>query len=263
MKALPAGFLVFFFAASTLFSSPPAFCPAVPDMSGPLGPVPPAPSCADTWKTAHWNVHAEVLMIALPQEKLLPMLPDLRNPEKIDAAVEKLLDAVQRKEAILTGWPMVNTFDDSRGVSECILEKRYPTEFEPPQEPATFTGSPTLPAPAPKTPPEVSAVPTAFETRNAGPTLEVEPYVSTNGETIRLNVVAQRVELLAYEDFGGAKTRSGLIVKVGQPQFFAARSTAMVAIPNGRRALLQAHPLAKPENYMEVFILQASASAIK
>ena len=46
----------------------------------------------------HWIVRVDVLMVAMPQEKLLPMLPDLRDPTKIDAAVANCC-AVRRKRA--------------------------------------------------------------------------------------------------------------------------------------------------------------------
>ena len=77
-------------------------------------------------------------MAALPQDKCLALLPDLRDPNKIDAAVTKILASIARKEAILTGYPLVQAVDGKRGTSETSLEKRYPTEYTPPQIPQTF-----------------------------------------------------------------------------------------------------------------------------
>lgn len=136
-----------------------------------------------------WNVRVEVLMVAMPQDKLLPLLPDLRDPAKIDAAVDQLLAAVQRKEAILTGYPVVYTLDGERGVSEAVLEKRYPTEFNPPAEPQNFGGSGT-PTPAEQRLIDESPIPSAFETRNCGTTLEVYPHVVNHGGSIRLDLEA-------------------------------------------------------------------------
>src|ERR1700734_1693755 len=44
--------------------------------------------------------------------------------------------------------------------------------------------------------PLVGIPPTAFETRNVGTTLELEPTASNDGQWISLNVVAQHVRLL-------------------------------------------------------------------
>ena len=120
---------------------------------------------------------------------------------------------------------------------------------------------------APPAAPAVSsndvAIPTAFETRNVGPTLEVEPQVSAKGDIIYLNMVPQRVELLDFDSYAAAKTSSGKIVKIEQPRFFTSKATIGFALPNGQRALIAVHLLAKPENYMEVFIVQAYATPIK
>lgn len=110
---------VFLLTDTALFSAPP----------------PPTRTAPRQTTDAPRNVRVEVLMVAMPQAKLLPLLPDLRDPKKIDAAVAHLLDAVQRKEAILTGYPVVSTLDGQRSVSETIAEKRYPTSFERAQDP--------------------------------------------------------------------------------------------------------------------------------
>lgn len=224
--------------------------------------APPQPTRAANRETsdAQWSVRVDVLMVAMPQDKLLPLLPDLRDPKKIDAAVDQLLTAVQRKEAILTGYPTVNTLDGTRSMSEAIFEKRYPTEFEPPQNPQNkSTSSPALEPTAVND----SPLPTAFETRNLGVTLEVEPHVNTRGDSIRIDVVSQRVELLGFDSFDAIKTASGRSVKIDQPQFFTSKVNAKVRVQNGQRALIAVHLLAKPENYLEVFILQAWTTPVR
>lgn len=208
-----------------------------------------------------WTVRAEVLMVAALQDKLLSLLPDLRDPKKIDVAVEELLAAINRKEATLTGYPVVTTVDRLRGVSETITEKRYATEFEPPTQPQTSV----TPSPTPAAPPvlEESPIPAAFETRNVGVTLEIEPHVSSHGDFIRMLVVPQRVELLGFDAYNSAKTASGKIVKIDQPQFFTSKVNTEVTVQSGQRQLIGVHLLTKPGNYMEVFILQAWAFPIK
>jgi len=98
----------------------------------------------------------------------------------------------QKKGVDLLSAPNVTTKSGQRAVIEIIREFRYPTEFQPPQVPSGGNG--------------VSAVtpttPTGFETRNTGVTLEVEPVVGPDGQTIDLNLVPQVVEFEGFINYG-------------------------------------------------------------
>src|SRR5947208_2812913 len=105
----------------------------------------------------------------------------------------------QKKGIDLLSAPRVTTKSGQRAVIEIVREFRYPTQFTPPQVP-TFSGggSGTTVAPAVVTP----TTPTAFETRNTGVTLEVEPVVGPDGVTIDLNLVPQVVEFEGFINYG-------------------------------------------------------------
>src|SRR5438105_12996646 len=80
-----------------------------------------------------------------------------------------------------------------------LREFRYPTQYTPPQVPTFSSGvGAGAPAPAVITP----TTPTAFETRNTGVTLEVEPVVGPDGTTIDLNLVPQVVEFEGFINYG-------------------------------------------------------------
>ncbi|HEY5894497.1 MAG TPA: hypothetical protein VIT91_14845, partial [Chthoniobacterales bacterium] len=177
---------------------------------------------------------------------------------KTDGAVTQLLAAVQRKEAVLTGYLVVNTIDGVRGISETFVEKRYPTEFDPPQN-SEAKGSPAPDA----NPVNDVPLPGTYETRAVEVTLEVEPHVSSGGDSIRVDVAPQRVELLGFDSYNATKTASGKILKVDQPRFFVSKTNATVTVQSGQHTLLAVHLLPKPENYMEVFVLRATATPIK
>jgi hypothetical protein len=209
--------------------------------------------------SALWNVRVELLMVAMPQEKLLPLLPDLKDPNKSEGAVTKLLAAIERKEAILTGYPTLHVLDGDRETSETIAEKRYPTEFEPP------TNSQPKGAPEPVDPGkavEESPLPTAFETRNLGVSLEVEARVVGRGKSIRLFLYPQRTGLLGFDSYDAVRTASGKVVKVDQPNFFTLKSSTTLTVASGQYELVGVHVLTKPENYLEVFIVQAVATPV-
>ena len=123
-----------------------------------------------------------------------------------DPAFQVVLRALNQKKGVdLLSAPRVTTKSGQRAVIEIIREFRYPTEFDPPQIPQTFgsqngtsNGNSSSAVVFPVTP----TTPTAFETRNTGVTLEVEPTVGPDGTTIDLNLVPQVVEFEGFINYG-------------------------------------------------------------
>ncbi len=113
-----------------------------------------------------------------------------------------------------------------RSKIEVIREFIYPTEYEPPELPNTVGGGDavldlttgTIGVSNPATP-ITPAHPTAFETRNVGVTLEVEPTVGPNKKFIELSL---RPELVEFEGF----------VNYGSPISGSAGSTTLIDINN-------------------------------
>jgi hypothetical protein len=82
---------------------------------------------------------------------------------------------------------------------ESIGEEIYPTDYEPPQLPGSFSG-PSAGFPVSNTLPELRPnTPSAFETRNTGVTLEVEPTIGDNDSIIDLRLASEIVTLLRLE----------------------------------------------------------------
>ncbi|MFL6515612.1 MAG: Amuc_1098 family type IV pilus outer membrane protein, partial [Chthoniobacterales bacterium] len=107
----------------------------------------------------------------------------------------------QKKGVDLLSAPRLTTKSGQRAVIEIVREFRYPTQFQPPQIPQTVgstNGTGGGAAAIPVTP----TTPTAFETRNTGVTLEVEPVVGPDGITIDLNLVPQVVEFEGFINYG-------------------------------------------------------------
>jgi general secretion pathway protein D len=122
-----------------------------------------------------------------------------------DPTFQVVLRALDQKKGVdLLDAPRVTTKSGQRAVIEIVREFRYPTEFDPPQIPQNFGGGNSgLGASAtisvfPVTP----TTPTAFETRNTGVTLEVEPTVGADNYTIDLNLVPQVVEFEGFINYG-------------------------------------------------------------
>jgi general secretion pathway protein D len=154
-----------------------------------------------------------------------------------DPAYQVVIRALNQKKGVdLLSAPRVTTKSGQRAVIEIIREFRYPTEFDPPQIPHTFGGSTTItnpsliPGVAPTTSsnnsfPVTPTTPTAFETRNTGVTLEVEPVVGPDGYTIDLSLVPQVVEFEGFINYGSPITTSSVNLLTGAP-------TQVVITPN-------------------------------
>lgn len=128
-----------------------------------------------------------------------------------DPQFQLVIRALNQKKGVdLMSAPRVTTKSGQRAVIEIIREFRYPTEFDPPQIPQTVGstvvtsgfggvgGGGSSSGAFPVTP----TTPTAFETRNTGVTLEVEPVVGPDGFTIDLNLVPQVVEFEGFINYG-------------------------------------------------------------
>lgn len=107
----------------------------------------------------------------------------------------------QKKGVDLMSAPSVTTKGGTRATMSVVREFIYPTEFDPPQLPQGNGGNIQLGGGGGNqiaTP----TTPTAFETRNTGVTLEAEPTVGPDGNTIELNLSPEVVEFDGFINYG-------------------------------------------------------------
>jgi hypothetical protein len=91
---------------------------------------------------------------------------------------------------------------------ESIREEIYPTEYEPIGLPGTFLSAPESDSSDLPTNPMFRA-PTAFETRNAGVTVDVEPTLSAEERVIDLHISSEVVTPLRLETWMEHKDQWG------------------------------------------------------
>jgi general secretion pathway protein D len=113
----------------------------------------------------------------------------------------------QKKGVDLLSAPKVTTKSGRKAIVRVAREFPYPTEFNPPEPPPPTTGfAGTASALTPGSITSVGIVtpstPTAFETRNLGVTLEVEPIIGPDGYTIDLNLSPEVVEFDGFINYG-------------------------------------------------------------
>ncbi len=155
------------------------------------------------------------------------------------------------------------TKSGQRAVIEIVREFRYPTQFQPPQIPQTVgavanrSDTDILSLGGSSNVPVTPTTPTAFETRNTGVTLEVEPVVGPDGVTIDLNLVPQVVEFEGFINYGSPilsptssflNTVTGGIISappsvitpnvINQPIFSTRKVTTSVSVWDGQTVVL-------------------------
>ncbi len=141
-----------------------------------------------------------------------------------DPQFQIVMRAINQKKAVdLLSAPKVTTKSGQRAVIQINREFRYPVEFDPPQVPQEIgssvgdelIGGGTAPAVFPVTP----TTPTAFEVKNTGVTLEVEPTVGSDGVTIDLNLIPEVIEFEGFINYGSPIQTFG-ITPLGQAEQF-------------------------------------------
>ena len=125
----------------------------------------------------------------------------------------------QKKGTDLMTAPSVTARSGQKATIEIIREFIYPTEYEPPELPnsvgSSFVDSGIggiggiTQGSSVSTFPVTPATPTAFETRNTGITLEIEPTIGENDFMIDLRFVPEIVEFEGFINYGSPISSGG------------------------------------------------------
>lgn len=124
-----------------------------------------------------------------------------------DGQVQMIMRGLaQKKGTDLMTAPSVTARSGQKATIEIIREFIYPTEYEPPELPnsvgATGGGGGLGLQQSAGIFPVTPATPTAFETRNTGVTLEIEPTIGDNDFVIDLRFVPEIVEFEGFINYG-------------------------------------------------------------
>jgi general secretion pathway protein D len=163
----------------------------------------------------------------------------------------------QKKGVDLMSAPKVTTKSGRKAIVRVAREFPYPTEFSAPEPPPPSTVSGTGQTVGPPPGSFVSqgvvtpSTPTAFETRNLGVTLEVEPIIGPDGYTIDLNLSPEVVEFDGFINYGSTingpifniltqQIQSAILTQnvINQPIFSTRKVTTSVSIWDGQTVAL-------------------------
>ncbi len=191
----------------------PAPPPGDPFVRDPKAPKPPVPPAKPEPPEPVINLLTTVETWALSQVDFAALLD---GPANERAPYDRLEALAKAGKAKLVGLIGVNTKSGQRALVESVDEVRYPTQFSA----AARTGE--------------IAFPTAFETRNTGDTLEIEPVLGPDGKTIDVNLVPQSVSFEGFRDW----QPEAKAAPSGQAQFRTEKVTTSMTVQSGRPAFL-------------------------
>lgn len=169
---------------------------------------------------------AEATKMLMPADPTKPKLHRSSNAGPLRKALQEIID---KGEATLVESTMVTARSGQRAKVESIHEFIYPTEYS--------TGEILNPAEA--TPVQVPPQPTAFETRNVGVTLEVDPVLGADERVIDLNMAPELVYLAGMPTWGSHRSGGGK-VEVKMPSFYTVKVTTQVTVIAGEYVLVAA-----------------------
>ncbi len=147
----------------------------------------------------------------------------------------------QKKGVDLMSAPSVTTKSGTRATMEVVREFIYPTEFDPPQLPQGGGGNFAIGGGGGGNQIATPTTPTAFETRRTGVSLEAEPTVGADGNTIELSLSPEVVEFDGFINYGSPilspSSQSVLPIQLGQAGTTTVGTSAYVPISQPERMI--------------------------
>jgi len=139
-------------------------------------------------------------------------------------------ELVREGDAKILESMMVTARSGQRAKAESILEVIYPTEYDPSTIPEEVELSGRAEAPV------TAVLPSAFETRNVGATVEVDPVIGRDNLTIDLNLAPEKVEHQGYSIWPNDEVEAKF--KTLMPTFYTMRFSTQVTVIDGHYVLL-------------------------
>ena len=223
------------------------------------------------------SIRVDVQMVSVSPAAALSLVPTLSDDKTIEEANARLQKMIANDEATLLGWPVLwlrngiaadrnlglNPLEPSppevteQNSSQTIEECRYPTEFDPPQMDQRWFGRQR-----PVRPTWGAIVPTTFETRNLGNSLEAQAEVDADGRTILIVFAESLTRLLKFEHFRNQTSPLGIEGEMVQPRFIVSSSRNRIRLRNGKPTLLNVFVFSEPKPHVELFLVRAKATLL-
>ena len=180
------------------------------------------------------NIRVQVEFIEVPEETMTELLYGPKKSGNDTELRDKLQELIKAKKATMLDSQMVTARSGRKSTSESIHEFIYPTEYAPPvvspkkdenEKTGIFLFNP--------------ATPTAFETRNVGSTLEIEPSIGENEELVELRISPEIIYHTGNEVWTEV-TKGEDKHRIGMPNFYTLRIQTGIAVIAGQYSLAAA-----------------------
>lgn len=184
-------------------------------------------------------IRVQVEMIDISHEKMTELLTAEKVPT--DTELRKTVgELIKKKEAKILETMMVVARSGQKATAESIEEFIYPTEYEPGQLPENIhVGEKGKTENIDGRKLAIGPTPTAFETRNLGTTLEVEPNLGESGKYVDLRFAPEivfHVKNITWADWKGELGDS----PIQMPVMYSIRTSTGVTARVGKYRLVSA-----------------------
>ena len=185
------------------------------------------------------QIRVQVEFIDVSHEQFTELMFGPKPPANDGELRKQVAQLVKDGKGTIIETLLCTALNGQKATSESIEEFIYPTEYEPATLPEKIEGKAAEAAgttegnrPDPSTGP----MPTAFDTRNVGSTLEIEPTLSEDGRIINLRFVPEIVYHVGNEIWSEWKGEHGNS-PVQMPTFYAIRINTTATLASGHYQL--------------------------
>lgn len=211
-----------------------------------------------------WRVLGECQIIVLGQKAAIKLLPDLHDPEKIEAACSQLEAMIEADEAKLAAYLVVNSSDGGQGIANSHEVMRVPGVHDTASLPPALRDMPKQTfLEITKAWPFWGAVPFRFHDREAGSTLELTVTVSDDGKWLEVETAPMHARFYGMTRYELGVLPTGYHVGYEQERFSSFHNKASLEMANGQRVLIGFHKAIEPAATYELFLLRVSARKVK
>lgn len=186
----------------------------------------------DPAHTAPKTVRVQVEFIEMPHKTATKLLMEEKSMSADATALRmKVQGKVDKEEAKVLETQVVLSRSGQKSTVESVHELIYPTEFEPitdkkVEEQVKNAISPLFPS--------NPAMPSAFETRNVGSSLEVEPAITDDDKMIDLRFTPEFIWHTGDRVWHEGKDSAGNVFQVKMPDFYTIRLYTSLTCVDGQ-----------------------------
>ena len=184
------------------------------------------------------QIRVQVEFIDVSHEQFTELMFGPKPPANDNELRRQVAQLVKDGNATVLETLLCTSKSGNKATSESVEEFIYPTEYEPATLPDNVKGDEAAGKTEGKRP-ATGPMPTAFETRNVGSTLEMEPTLGSDNKTIDLRFVPEIVYHVGNEVWAEWKGEHGNS-PVQMPTFYTVRVNTAVTLSDGNSMLTAA-----------------------